>query len=415
MHQQRILIIDIETSGKPIKNVGSRKCECYTDPKYLIAYDKARLLEITVKKYKQSDSLTLICDCSDIPKSSFTTNYDKYISKGGIAISSVLESIIPYLQWCDYIVGQNVLFDLNILASEYIRESENAKSLIELGLLDSDIFSDAYQLIMSLIKDCRYGCTLEMALASGVDSRFSCLADLVSTYNTDHNYRADLANLQYHNSYDDVIACEFVYETITKFMNRIPKCIREITDEVYPPKTLGSLTDETLNKLELELNYPVFEFYHKQLESQYSIMYGSGKSVFLIREIKKIRLFSLNSKYILNDVTHYCNLLVESHIDICGKCECETIGSGYCSDCGNCDLIFKKATEFVNMSCNSGWLKVTEFKCMLPKSKHKRTGCLNIETSKIGRNLAIPMEKASFYIENRLYEQFSLKVGSAKI
>jgi DNA polymerase III epsilon subunit-like protein len=416
MRPQKILVIDTETSGKPIRISGSRRCESYPDPRHLIAYDKSRLLEITAKKYKQSEKITLFCNAGDIPKSSFTTNYEKYIAIKGIPTACVIEMIIPYLKWCDYIVGQNILFDLNILASECVRESAKAKPLIEIGLLEYDIFDEAYQLIMSMIRDCRYGCTLEMALAAGVEPRYSCLADLVSTYNTDHNFRSDLTTLRYHNSYDDVIACEFIYETIVKFMNRIPESILEITDEIYPATIYGTESElEGLNKLELRLNLAVFKFYHEQLNSQYSIMYGSGKSIFLIKEIKKVRLFSKDSIYKLNGETFYCNLLVEDHIDICEKCNAETIGCGYCSSCSDCDIVFDKATEFVNMSRNCGWIKLSEFKTMLPKTKRKRSGCLDIETSKMGRNITIPMEKASFYIENRIYEYFSLKIGSVKI
>lgn len=409
-----MLFIDIETSGKPVRKAGCRRCESYPDPKYLIAYEKSRLLEITIK---DTETLTLFCDITNLPKSSFTTNYDKYI--GGTntkSISSVLEDVYPHIKSCDFVVGQNVLFDLNILASEYFRESANAQPLIEIGLLDEDIFMDAYEKIMLLIRECRYACTLEMATSVGVDPRFSRLADLVSNYNTDFNYRADLEELKYHNSLDDVIACEFVYGVINKFMNRIPQSIMDITDEIYPTSHLGDPDAKTEHELELKLKPAIFDFYHEKLESQYSVMYGSGRCVFSIKEIKKVRLFSLDSKYKLDGKTRYCNLLIDDYIDICGKCGSETIGSGYCSECSDAiNVIFEKATEFINMKCDGGWIKFTDVKSLIPKMKHKRSGFLELEIKKNGRSNTVQMEKISFYIDNRIYEQFSLKVGSVKI
>ncbi len=93
------------------------------------------------------------------------------------------------------------------------------------------------------------------------------------------------------------------------------------------------------------------------------------------------------------------------------------IGMAICDKCIN-DDVFRFAEQFGAIEADfSNTISVTELKARLKdvKGNARRNGVLTIETHKKGRSLVIPLNKVEFYSANRLYEYFSIKVGSAKL
>jgi len=417
------LVIDLETTGLPITRNYARRCERYPNPKYNIAYDQSRLLSISVLPTTQTEPILFIRDDGEIPDSAYNyeANRGKYKSRKSAPMTDIICKLLPYFSVNNLVfIGHNILFDLNILANECLRCSAESELLIEIGTYDRDIFSELHDIIMLAISEYRYRCTMEMAKMLGIDDKDIGLSSVVNVLNTDSNYCGEMLALQYHESEDDVKACAYVFKIINQFLNQIPKSIDEITDSIYDPHILGSTETATKYKLELKLKYNTFLFYHKKLNSARSVLYASERAEFFIEEINEL-LFSIDGFCTIIDLAtnektvKYVPYLVVDYVDKCISCNTDTISDGKNVRCTNCcinDYIFEKAEEFNKMNSKSIHITASEFAAMIPKHGIRRSRRLNIETGKKGRSYSVPNDKASFYINNKLYEYFSLKIGS---
>ncbi len=163
---KRLLFIDIETSGLPLTRKRTRRTEKYPSPNINIAYDKSRLLTVSVEfvdhfSERKSDDHFPPGRKSDndfvntkswvrkpLDDACYTTNKGKY--KGDYDIKTILDELTPYFA-CDYVIGHNVLFDLNIIANEAYR-----------------INHPLYEHIVDIMKSCKYFCTLIMPYPTGL-------------------------------------------------------------------------------------------------------------------------------------------------------------------------------------------------------------------------------------------------------
>lgn len=435
----RYLFIDLETTGLPITRNYARRCERYPNPKYNIVYDSSRILSVSLLEQhsggQENEPELLIRDERELANVEFKTNKGKYKGRKCMSMMDIIERIYKRINpdpdidphkrvdGAPSFVGHNVLFDLNILANECLRCSAEAKPLIELDVYSKDIFSELHDIIMLAIKEYRYCCTLEMAKMIGIEDKDTQLSSVVRILNSNDNYCGELESLQYHESEDDVRACAFVFRIANLFMNQIPESIDAITDEVYDTFEKGSQQmKNTKFKLQLKLQYNTFEYYHNSLKSLYSVKYASGKSEFYIEDIPNEHIFSMDGKYVITDLNSEIAtvsrsaMLVSDEVDYCVDCDKKLIGKGRCTNCCINDIIFEKTEEFIKMSVdNTIYTKLSDFKNTLPKHSFRRSRSLNIETIKSGRSITIPYLKALFYVNNRIYEYFSLKVGSAKV
>lgn len=418
------LIIDLETTGLPMTRNSARRCDKYPNPKYNIAYDQSRLLSISLLDLSLNQQITLIRNENELDDSAFSVNKGKYAGKPCISMMSIIEQVNTYFSSDTIAIGHNVLFDLNILANECLRCSAKSESLIELGLYDRDIFVELHDKIIALIENCRYKCTLEMAKMLGIDDRNIGLSDVVNVLNTNSDYCGELKSLQYHESCDDVKACAFVYRIANSILNRIPKSIDDLTDTIYDPTTCGdeSAIIDATHVVTIKLNYNVFYHYHESLKSLYSVLNASDRAEFYIKDIKKQRIFSLNGEYYVRNIetgtteTFHCLQLCDSYCSKCDTCGAEMVGEGRCSDCCKDDSVFEKVAIFISMpATDTLYISTSDVKMMVPKTSFRRKRFLEIETKKSGRRHTVPLTKIAYYVDNKIYEYFSLKIGSVKI
>lgn len=402
---KRLLFIDTETSGLPLTRKRTRRTEKYPSPSINIAYDKSRLLTVSVKFVGTNNDHDFVdtkswlrkpldkCDsCYTINKCKFKEEHD---------IKTILDELIPYFT-CDYVVGHNVLFDINIIANEAYR-----------------INHPLYEHIIGVIKSCKYFCTLIMAKILGIDDRDISLSSVVTKLNVGDTYTS--ASYSYHNSDDDVEATKFIFDTGITKINAIPTEIDNITDIIYPPEVhvFGTEnTSDTKNTLVMKVKEYAFNYYKKVFNASYAKYYASGKAEFHVTEVSEIP-YTEDGLYYLNDVAYDCNFDADGYETECGNCGLPAISLvgevvGVCSKCVN-DNEFIAAQQFIEMEANFDEVVVaSEFKKTIPKSG-KRMATLIIETRKKGRSLVLPKNKVDFYMANHIYKYFSLTVGSSKI
>ena len=415
---KRLLFIDIETSGLPLTRKRTRRTEKYPSPNINIVYDKSRLLTASVEfvnhfSGRKSDDHFPPGRKSDndfvntkswvrkpLDDACYTTNKGKY--KGDYDIKTILDELTPYFA-CDYVIGHNVLFDLNIIANEAYR-----------------INHPLYEYIVDIMKSCKYFCTLIMAKMLGIEDRDISLSSVVTKLNVGDIYAS--TSYSYHDSCEDVKATKFIFDVGTTKINAIPAEIDEITDIIYPPTTYvfsgTENTSGTENMLVMKVKEYAFNYYKKVFNASRAVYYASGKAEFHVTEVSELP-YTNDGLYHLNGTTYDCNFDADGYETECESCGLPAISLvgevvGSCSKCIN-DNEFIAAQQFISMEANFDEIIVaSEFKKTIPKSG-KRMATLVIETRKKGRSLVLPKNKVDFYMANHIYKYFSLTVGSSKI
>jgi DNA polymerase III epsilon subunit-like protein len=128
----KILFIDLETTGKPVKN-GYNSYYPYKDLK---KYDNSRIIQIAMLLYEKTtvdekEEYVLIKEYDYIIKPDNFTITNHHIhgidqdtaNLVGLEFKDVIKKISPYLE-ADYFVAHNVNFDKNVLLSELYRYKE---------------------------------------------------------------------------------------------------------------------------------------------------------------------------------------------------------------------------------------------------------------------------------------------------
>lgn len=128
LRQKRVLILDTETSGLPLRQT----FDAYPDPTHDEPYDGARILEIAFCLVENWDAGThTIYEHIRRPTDRFVVSpgalqvhgisYDAARARG-VRLSRILnERLIEFVDRADVIVGHNVAFDWNILLNEVHR------------------------------------------------------------------------------------------------------------------------------------------------------------------------------------------------------------------------------------------------------------------------------------------------------
>lgn len=402
---KRLLFIDIETSGLPLARKSVRRFDKYVSPDINIAYNKSRLLSLSVYadgEWLHHSDVTIRKDwyrsTSDLTDDSYTTNKDKYRDKPKHPIATLLSESLVYFKECDYVVGHNILFDLHIIANEFHR-----------------IGHDGYAVITAIINESRYFCTLMMAKMLGVDDKDIDLQSMVKRF-------TNASGFAFHDSRDDVMATRLVFESGITKLNSIPAIIDDITDRIYPPTEFGDCSG---CHIVMKVNRMVFHYYVDILKPLAYRYYVSGK---LELYISKEQLAKLNT-HLLMTLDGQCHIsngtnrasntryIIDTIVYNCDICNSQMVGMSICDGCIS-DSVFRFAEQFETIKADfSDTITIAELKARLKdiKGSSRRNGVLAIETQKKGRSLVMPLNKVEFYIEKRLYEHFSVKAGSTKL
>lgn len=399
---KELLFIDTETSGLPLTRKHTRNLEKYPSPTINIAYEQSRILSISFIISNNSDIKSelreIIRDRSDLTDASYTTNKNKYKEKG-IPIGELINIIHQSLIKCDYVVGHNILFDLNILVNEAYRAGNTS----------------CYDLIMNIIHSHRYFCTLVMMKILGANDYQTTLDKAIDYLNQGVVFQNN--NYNFHESYDDVRATKRLFELGIELINPIPKSIHDITDIIYMPEIIGDISLKPMVNLVMYLKPFMFHYYVKTLSPKYCCNMASGRCEFYIECDLPMQLYTNDGCYTFNGVTNNCYYTCDDFDFKCKTCGKPNIGDYLCYDCAILeDEIIKYAEEFVNMEADMVFTSTTaEVKKLIPKDKSKRMKSLSINTVKKGRSYMLPNNKIDFYLEKSLYRYFSLKVGSVKL
>lgn len=125
-----IIVLDTETTGLP-KMVGFNK---FKNPNSIENYDSSRVIQIAIgcydtkekKKEKEFHDILINPDNKfEIKNSHFHGITQESASKKGILFSDCITILKNILDKTDLIVGHNILFDVNVLASELYRINEH--------------------------------------------------------------------------------------------------------------------------------------------------------------------------------------------------------------------------------------------------------------------------------------------------
>jgi DNA polymerase III epsilon subunit-like protein len=388
---KKLLFIDIETSGLPLARKGVRRIDKYPSPSINIPYDRSRLLTFScISCGGETRKVSLGRLESELSDDCYTANKGKY--HGTSPMSTIANEVITYFKECDYVIGHNVLFDLNIIANEARR-----------------LEHPLYDVIVQIIDNCKYFCTITMAKLLGIDDCGSKLREVVTKLNTGDNYKN--ITYKYHESDDDTLATKFIFDIGTKLIDIIPESIDAITDTIYEPVIIGDR--DLVPNLFMRVPPFAFYFYKKSLSAKLAIHYASGRAEYFIEN-------GLGEDYIFTSdgVFQYNSVIIDCHFIngceyTCDKCSHPILGVGLCRKCV-CDDEFRKAEEFKLMPANfDEILTINDFKKLRPEVG-RRMSCLDIETQRKGRSLMLPKNKVDFYLDNSIYKYFSLKIGASK-
>lgn len=130
-----ILIIDLETTGLP-ETLGFCKFYPYTDIK---KYDNARIVQLAMSLYNDTiieNKYNYIIKPSDftINNSNFHGITNDIANNDGIEFSDIIDLFNKIIDNITLVVGHNILFDINVLASEVYRYGDYklAKKIIDI-------------------------------------------------------------------------------------------------------------------------------------------------------------------------------------------------------------------------------------------------------------------------------------------
>ena len=393
---KRLLFVDIETSGLPMARKSVRRFDKYVSPDINIAYDKSRLLSMSII----SDSTTTwYRNTSDLTDDAYTTNKGKYGNMTKHTITQLLSESLVHFKKCDYAIGHNVLFDLHIIANEFHRAGDK----------------DGYAIVMAIINESRYFCTLMMAKMIGIDDKDIDLKSMVE------RFTSNSSTYKFHESCDDVAATKLVFESGITKLHSIPPVVDDITDRIYPPIVFGELTKLPVY-VTMKVNRTAFHHYVDLLKPLAYRYFVSGKFELRVSEeqrdsINPHHLMTLDGQCFIDGKHYDTRYIIDTMTYNCDVCNTQMLGIYICSSCID-DSAFRYAEGFTSIEADfNDTTTAAELKARLKdiKGKARRSGVLPIETQKKGRSLVVPLNKVEFYLEKRLYEHFSIKVGSAKM
>jgi DNA polymerase III epsilon subunit-like protein len=400
--RRKLLILDTETSGLPMTRSKVPKHVKYPNPKFSFAYDSARILSlayIAVDYSVSSDIIAsnyLIRNNSDLDKKKYTTNQDKYPDKTGSNIKDILNDLNKWIDWCDCVVGHNILFDMNIILHEMI--ICNISSNIE-----------------SKLNKSQYFCTLDEASRLCSSGRDLNLQSFYMLMNSGSEYSDQ--KITFHEALDDVKAVKIIVERIMDNSYEIPSGILEIIEEIYPSTEIiheGISTHELI----LSSSETLFHFYIKRIDFVTAKCNAAGTLRFgltdeQLQSINLSNLYTNSGLYSLDGESGYCRIGGSSIF----KCDCgnEEIDYEICEACGDSTSILEKyyniPTE-INTFC---LYSIAEVKDRVPKDKGRRSKTITLKVVKKGRSNYVSSNAVDYYIDNKLYIYFSLLIGKTKV
>lgn len=121
------IVLDIETTGLPTVN----GFNSYKDPKLIKNYDSSRVVQIAIGVYDNKQNEKEFYNILINPENKFYINNYKFhgitqekASKEGIIFKKFIPIFEKILLNTDLIIGHNINFDVNVLASELYRNNE---------------------------------------------------------------------------------------------------------------------------------------------------------------------------------------------------------------------------------------------------------------------------------------------------
>lgn len=144
---KKVLFCDLETTGLIKTLIEKKPEERYPDYKNLEEYDRARIVSIGYlyfEKFNYDNDINLDCIKENIIKPEGFIIPEKAIkihnitneeaNEKGLELKKSLKKIGDIIKKCDYIIGYNVYYDINILLSElYRKKKENTiKKIIKM-------------------------------------------------------------------------------------------------------------------------------------------------------------------------------------------------------------------------------------------------------------------------------------------
>jgi DNA polymerase III epsilon subunit-like protein len=119
-----LLFFDLETTGLPIRE----SFNVYPNYKELKYYDSSRVISLAFylyddKQHLLSKSYNIIYPDFEVKNSEIHKITENIAKTEGIRWNDIIEVIDTYISKADFLVGHNVDFDINVLASELFRRN----------------------------------------------------------------------------------------------------------------------------------------------------------------------------------------------------------------------------------------------------------------------------------------------------
>lgn len=133
---QKYFVIDLETTGLPVRYKNKKGCPQYYSYKEDQYYDKSRIVQISWGVYDHNGTELKVVDHVIRPNGFIITNTkhhwvsQDYAMQNGINFSECLGELFADIKDCDQIIAYNIGFDLAILRNELFRAGD--KKIINL-------------------------------------------------------------------------------------------------------------------------------------------------------------------------------------------------------------------------------------------------------------------------------------------
>lgn len=296
---KKILIFDLETTGLP-EIIKEKKYtdEEYYDPIDFKKYNSSRIVEIAYVFINDFDFKTIKdlkinidvikkyirkpIDFNEIPEESIKYHKITYeIAKSkGIVLEKILDDeLSDALEQCDYIIGHNIIFDINVLLSELYRLPKDKKH--------KNIIND-YNNLKNIKENKMYLCTARMGQNILKKTYMPKLENL-------YNKLCNKKSIDFHHATDDVYAVLLILQ---KFIDKYDELHKYNNKKVNVGKKWDDVEKNKLIK-ELEKKMSIEEISKIHGRNEGGIM-SERKRLIVYDIIKGINKDDLCKKYNLS-------------------------------------------------------------------------------------------------------------------
>lgn len=336
-------------------------------------FDKENIyLNLIISK---ENKITIVTNETDLEINTDITSTENTIN--------LLHKILINLQY-KTMISFNSIYCLHLLASYVYKNFSVYDFLIEMGEIEDNTGKLVYDILTDYIENLNYFCLKQHVMSIQPDL-FDYSTEVICSYLHLEEYKAN-----------SIIVNLFMCLQNLRF-GQISSDIKDLIILLNPSED-------------------------NQIEYRGKMISGKFNSTFL-RHYNGEQIFTDDGFYKYQDEYYRCNYTF-TYLSIkcykCGNSYCCNIVSAKCPNCMVDDNAIDQLKKQLDMIVPdySATYKTPEIKDALKSANRlnsKRNFCYEPEVKKIGRSNCVAKNIIDFYIENKMYEIYSLKIGSVKL